>query len=129
MDEGHVVGAAHPLEVVEDREFGWSGGVDAPAQMVEIVAEQVEIGAAQETLWTLGRPGAELFDAEPSAALPGEAQRVIERMQHREAEMHPLDRQTGGGQAFAKSAHDRFEVLAGKGGLAQPVRDAVEKYG
>ena len=111
VDEGDVVGDAQLLEVVEDRKLGRRGRVDAPAQMVEIVAEQVVVGAAQEAVRPLAGLGAEPLDAHAAAALPGEAERVIERMQHREAEMHALDRQAGGGQPLAKAAHHRFQVV------------------
>ena len=66
VHEGDVVGDAQLLEVVEDRKLGRPVVIDAPAQMVEIVAEQVIVGAAQEAL-RLARPG---VVRKPSTLMP-----------------------------------------------------------
>ena len=78
MDEGDVVGDAELFQLLEDRELRRSGLIDAAAKMIEAVAEQVEIRAAQKSLRPVARLVAKAFDPHSGAAFPGEAQRVVE---------------------------------------------------
>lgn len=72
---------------------------------------------------------AEAFHFHALAAKPGEAKRVIKRMKHRKAQMHPLQRQAGSSQPFTKALYQCFQVVARQRRLGQPIGNLIHENG
>ena len=128
MDESEIVGRAHLLQVVENRKLRWRRGIDAAAHMIEIVADQMVIGAASGT----GRKACRPSLRKPSTSMPLPRIQVkpsasYKRMQHRKAQMRAHDRQAGRRKTFAKAAHDDIEIVPVESRPRQPVGDPVEQ--
>ncbi|MCY1300738.1 hypothetical protein D9M70_503160 [compost metagenome] len=128
LHEGQVVRGAHLLEIVEDRELGRRILVKTPPDMLEIVVEQIVVGALQETLGIERQffvPKAAYLDA--LAADPGKTKRIIKRMQHRKGEMDAHQRQAGGSEPLAKAFDDRFQRRVAERRPHQPVGNLVDE--
>lgn len=82
LHEGQVIGDSVLAQVLEDREFGRPFLHQPAADVLQIVVEQVIIRALQEAVRLLPGRHAEALDGDATGAPPGEAQRVVERMQH-----------------------------------------------
>ncbi len=129
LHEGEVIGDLFLPEILKDRKFARAVRHDAAADMLQIVVEKMEVRALQETVRLLAGRHAEALDGHAAGALPGEAQRVVKRMQHREGQVHAREWQAGGRKPLAETAHDVFKVVTGQRRIRQPFSNTVQQNG
>ena len=128
VDECKIVSCAKKLQIIEDGKLGRRGVVDAAAQMVELVVEQMKVWASQEALRRNTSLPAEAFNFHASSTLPGEPKRIVERMQHGKRQVDANKGSARGRQPLAEAAHHRLQIVADQGGAGQPVGDLVHQY-